>query len=503
MEDKTELTAARVATGSIYLVLQNVFSNLIGILGFAFMARRITQAEMGAIAGFNLLASLVQFISDFGLNSSIAKHVSESRGKGQDFSEIVTSAVSFRAVICLVPAAILFAMAPNISVTVFGTDTYTFTIRLLSLDAVILSISPLLNGILLGIGRLKEIAIFGIASVSVIWLSVTAFLLADKGTDGIVLGWIIGDGALLIMLALVVARFAEFRKRLSNSAKQIPSLLKFALPLYLASAVSFLHAWYDKAIVLAYLPLSDLAVYNTASMAFSVLVTIATALGSALIPYYGMAHGRNDQRAIRLGIKRVSKYTILAMFPLTLGLMATSKPTLALFAGQQYETGWAVLATLSIFGLTYGITPALSNLLLIYGKTKTILVLSLTSTILSLTLLPLIGILGLEGLAIIRGASLALSLALTAYFINKTVKVQIDKGALAKALTASATMATIILILEQISYNKYLLPLYVLIGATIYITLIRTLKVLNQEDFQFLKQTIGERAAKYIMRILT
>jgi len=37
------------------------------------MARVITQAEMGGIAGITLLASLIQIIVDLGLNSSIAK----------------------------------------------------------------------------------------------------------------------------------------------------------------------------------------------------------------------------------------------------------------------------------------------------------------------------------------------------------------------------------------------------------------------------------------------
>jgi O-antigen/teichoic acid export membrane protein len=52
----------------------------------------------------------------------------------------------------------------------------------------------------------------------------------------------------------------------------------------LASAVSFLYTWYDKALILAYLPLSDLGIYNTVYLAFTVLATIATALGSALLP---------------------------------------------------------------------------------------------------------------------------------------------------------------------------------------------------------------------------
>jgi O-antigen/teichoic acid export membrane protein len=193
---------------------------------------------------------------------------------------------------------------------------------------------------------------------------------------------------------------------------------------------------------------------------------------------------------------------MLIIFPLTLGLLATSKPTLTLFAGPQYETGWTVLAVLSLFGLVYGISPALSNLLLIYGRTKTILMLSFVPVVSSLALLPLVWILGLFGLAVMRGTTLTLSLILTAYFINKTVKVQIDKRALTRALVASAIMAAAILILEQILYAEHLLPVYILVGSVAYITLIRALRVLDREDFQLLSQLLGKTTAKYAARIL-
>jgi len=65
--DPTDLTSAHIAKGSICLALQNTLSTLIAVSGFAFMARMITQEEMGVIAGLTLLTSLATLISDFGL----------------------------------------------------------------------------------------------------------------------------------------------------------------------------------------------------------------------------------------------------------------------------------------------------------------------------------------------------------------------------------------------------------------------------------------------------
>jgi hypothetical protein len=101
-----------------------------------------------------------------------------------------------------------------------------------------------------------------------------------------------------------------------------------------------------------------------------------------------------------------------------------------------------------------------------------------------------------------RGTSLALSLIMTVYFINKTVKIEIDKSTLKRALAASATMAATILILQQILPDTHMLPLYILAGAATYTAFIRALKVLDEEDIQLLRQVIGNRAAKYAAKIL-
>jgi len=135
LTEQTELTAARVASGSIYLTLQNILSRLIAVSGFAFVARLITQEEMGVIAGLTLLTSLAALILDFGLNSSILKHASELRGGGENISNIVVSATSFRTLTCLIIASTLFITTPNLSETLFNTNVYAYTIRLLSIDA--------------------------------------------------------------------------------------------------------------------------------------------------------------------------------------------------------------------------------------------------------------------------------------------------------------------------------------------------------------------------------
>ena len=72
-----------VALGYLYLTAQNILSTLIGVLGYAFLTRSLSQVDVGAIAGLTLLTTL--FSSSQTLSSSIAKFVSELRDRGDGY----------------------------------------------------------------------------------------------------------------------------------------------------------------------------------------------------------------------------------------------------------------------------------------------------------------------------------------------------------------------------------------------------------------------------------
>jgi O-antigen/teichoic acid export membrane protein len=233
-----------------------------------------------------------------------------------------------------------------------------------------------------------------------------------------------------------------------------------------------------------------------------VLAAIASSLGSSLLPYYGSSYGRGDHDAVSECVRRASRYTALIMFPLALGLASLSKPAITAFAGQQYEDGWMILAILSVFSLVYGVSPAFSNILLIYGKTGTILLINIISVGISFTLLPLTLTMGLTGLALMRGITIASSFLITLHFISKIIRVRVELESLAKTLISAATMAAITLTLQQTLQSNLLFPLYAAVAALVYITLVRELKIFKSEDADLLSNLAGRRLSKHIIKIL-
>lgn len=466
------------------------------------MARAITQEEMGVVAGVNLLHSLVQVMVDFGLNTSIAKFVSENIGRKADYAKHVFSALAFRLLASLAVFLLLLSSSKTVSQAFFGTPEYSSLLTIIAVDMTLVSIASLLNGVLLGSGRLKTMAFFNTTSVAVKWVLIVTLLLKGYGLTGVFYGWVAGSLVLLMLLVFSTLRLTGFRKSMSEEHGVLWGMLRFSTPVYAASMVSFLYTWYDKALILAFLPLQQLGVYNVAYTAFSVYVSIASAIGSSLLPFYGVMYGRGEHSAISDGVRRVSKYTMLLLFPLALGLASTSRMVLIVFAGRQYEPGWPTLATLSVFGLVYGLSTAFNNLLLIYGRTRTILLVTLASTLLSIGFMPLVTVLNLVGLAVVKGVSILLSFLLSLFFLKRIMTVSVDTPVALKVLLSSVLMAMVVLAAQQFLQGSLFLPLHVVIGVAAYVLLVRGLRVLNSDDVELIKGVFGERFSKYLVRFM-
>jgi O-antigen/teichoic acid export membrane protein len=491
-----------VAFGYVYLTAQNILSTLIGVLGYSFLTRSISQVDVGVVAGLTLLSSFFQLLSDFGLNQSLAKFVSELKGRGEGSSSHLFSAMVFRVALASFLSLLLFLFPEGFSLLLFKTSSYSPLVRILSLDVLLLSVLPLLSSFLLGAGRLREIVCYGLASTLVRWVSIIVFLLQGFGVPGVVLGWILGDSLGVAAYSISVLRSGALGSMVFNLKGTLAKLLRFSFPLYLASVVSFLYSYYDRVVVLAFLPLSDVGVYDVAYRVFSVLVAFTAPFSSALFPYYGSAYGRNDHESMSSAVTRASKYSALIFSPLALGLFATSRPVITLFAGQQYEDGYVVLSILCLFALVYSVSPAFSNLLLIYGKTGTILLLSLLPVAVSLLALPLLQFLGLNGLALMKGFSMLVSFTLSLHVLSRVMRIRLDRPALLKTFSSSTMMALIVMVVEQLYYSKFLLPFYVVLGGIVYMFFLRLLKVLGEEDLAFLQQVFGGKIGLVVRKVL-
>ena len=101
-----ETHAARIAKGSAYIVTQNMVVTVVGAVAFVFVARILTQTEMGVTVVLTLATVMARVLSDFGFSSGLTKYVAEYRGRDEVYSPIILSGALLKASVALITFAL-------------------------------------------------------------------------------------------------------------------------------------------------------------------------------------------------------------------------------------------------------------------------------------------------------------------------------------------------------------------------------------------------------------
>lgn len=491
-----EMDSTRLVKGSTYLVTQSILTSLIGAAALAFTARILTQVEMGVTVVLTLTLGLAQVLTDLGFSGGLTKFVAEYRGKEVDYTFMSFGAVLTKALIAGSAAAFCVLAAPSLSGFLLKSGEYAFLFQLLSVNVLTFCFKVTVSNLLLGVNRIREMAILNVASALIRQIFAVGLLLCGFGLVGLVTGWILGGLAYNILGALIIVKNTYVRIHpIREIAPYLKTLARFSWPLFITGVVLFLYSSFDQALLLAYVPLNEVAVYNIALQAFGVLSVIPAALSNTLFPYYGEQHGKDEQQKIVAGVYGSSRYIALLYTPLALGLMVTANPAITLFAGQAYAGGDVILTVLCLFGGVSGLVASFGGLLLVYNMTPTVLLINMASVVGSIVMLPvLLPSFGVVGMAVIKGVAMVISFVLTVVVLRRRMPIRFDGEAVWKSWIGAVGMFVAVWLMEYVYFTPYLLLLYVVVGGVAYAIALRLLGAVKKNDVKLIRDLLGKKA---------
>lgn len=505
-----------VSRGASYLTIQTVVTSIAQVLSFAVLARIITPSEVGILAILSLITALSQAINGSAFQQASMKYIGQYAGTNpSDAVGVFYQTFRLCMVISLPIAGFIFIGSGFLARALLGTVSQAQLFRVLAVDVLIVAGAlPVANGAVLGAKRFKESATIGAVGAVVRQSLIIFLILFLKSFIGLVYGWVLSDFAMLVGFLLYTLRVLGFAK----SRFSLRELVAFSWPLTLTNLVTFAYNWFDRAVLIALVPLASLGVYNAALYAYGVLSGISGTFSNVLLPVYSSIGGRGVE-AYRKASWLVTRYLSLSLVPLAFGLFATAKPALTVFVGRAYVAGAVPLMVLSVsvaltaFGL--GLGPMLTAL----AETRTIMLITIASTIVALgsayLLLPFIGI---TGAATARCVAAVASLALTIYALRhipvrmpglpkdgfplrELNVISIDVETAWKSMAAGAIMACVLIAVQLVVYSRLLLPAYVLFGAIVYVISLRALNAVREYDAEFTEQYLGSTLG-FIARLL-
>jgi len=489
--------SVRFTRGASYLITQSLGVNLVQIVAFVILARLISTREMGILAVLSLITATCQTFGTLSISSAVTKFVAENAARSETdmMAAAFYQALRFALLISLPVVALVYGAAPYLALHLLGDVSYAGIFRVLAVDVFIYAgANPLLTGALLGLHKFRETAIVGLIVGGLIRQSlIIGLIILTRNFVGLVYAWVLSDASAAVIYFVLVFRNLG-RPRFDFS---LARLLRFSIPLTFSNGAAYAQSWFDRVLLVVFVPLSVLGVYNATLTAFGVLQNISIAMSSMLFPAYSSLQSKEDGSNMGEAARLAIRYSTLLLIPLALGLLAASKPALTLFVGESYSNGTVPLMILSgVFAITVIGSTALPPVLLALGKTRLTATIMVVSVIISLAaayvLLPTWGIVAASAA---RGLAMVISAVLTIYIVGKMIPLNLESRSILRTLFAGIVMAVVVYAVELVRYGKLLLPVYVAVGGVVYLVMLRVLRAVDIEDVELLRGLLGERFA--------
>ncbi len=205
-------------------------------------------------------------------------------------------------------------------------------------------------------------------------LLIVVFYLVGWRLLGAVLATVISFGAALAV-ALHYERklFPEFQYlggRRSLAAGR--ELLKFSLVAWLASVFLNVMPWIDRLFVGAYLPATEVGVYQAAAQTSVLLSVIAGALNAVVSPRISSLHHSSQRERLHQVYKVATKWMVYTSVPILLLFCSVPKQVLTLLYGGSYVNGSRPLIILSIMWMIDAMAGPVGILLIFTGRQKVV-----------------------------------------------------------------------------------------------------------------------------------
>ena len=475
-----------------------------GLVFYLIAVRLFNTASIGAIALFVAIVGLFNIIFSFGLSTASQHFTSYSLGKG-DFASVRRTVyrileISFG--LSIAGLITLQILAGEISVIFLHSGSYTVLVRVLGVVLFGNIMFGILNGVILGIQQFRLSALISIVIWITYYFGALLFAVYLRSLDTIVFGWILGIfSGVIIELAVVIS---SIRKYLGEGKPPNNSyLLRYSFPILLSGLISYGAGYADRFVVSGLMSLSELGVYNFSLLIASAISFLAIPFNNILMPKFSEFYGRGEGHLIA-STSEVSM-TLLSYFyvPSALGIAALSPIILDFLGGSQYVPGALPLRIIMFVSALFISQNILAQAIASIRRTRLFLYSSglalAGNVVVSILLIPPFG---LVGAALGFSTVYAITFLILYYVARKESVASMDMTGIAKVWAASIIMFIIVDFLSDIlGLHIIYLPVYILIGAFLYIGIAKIMNIFKRDDKQLILALFPQRL-NFLIKIL-
>lgn len=482
-----------------FLILTNILRSTleVGIV----TALNIT---IGFLVTICILAQPVTAQSPIPAPLAVLKFLPEllARGARTDASRVLRLSLGLVGILGAAVGGILAAF-PNLVIPLIGGQAILpYFVRLSAIDVLVMSLGQVCIGALVALGDLKSASIY-IISWSIARYALASILLIQYSIAGVLLGWILGDAALL--LVALKKSTAEVRGGSSSRTFSTVTLWRYSLYTLFSALIGFAVTQADKVFTLARQGLPELAIYNVAIVAASFTGFAPYALLTVLLPALAALHSTGRTEKMHDMIRDYTRYVSIVVLPIAIGFASVTEVALRIF-GPDYVSGLIPSMIVSVAtGLT-AIGAVYAGALLALGELKWYTAANLLGLggLFAVSAL-FTGSLGIIGPALGRATLMAVAALVYAVAMRKSGYLELDARAFLSAAGSSALMGIVVFAALSTAHSFLLklalLPVLIIVGAIIYLSSLRLLHLLTASDLEFALGIVPHRFHPILLKI--
>jgi len=360
----------KVFKNTFFLTLSEIFLKIIGFLWVIFLARSLSVSEYGRYNLVNSLMAVFSFLPDLGVGLIVIREIAKDRKEAEKF---VSNSLILRFFLSL-----LTVMAVLVVSLVLGYKGELMT--LIAIASFTLFISNLRSVPICffeGLERMEITAFLNSANSLLLLLFALMIFLLGFGLKGIFLGMSLGTLLSLFLTWMIFFKFNILKKIIFN-LKTLKFLVSEGLPLGLAAFAYLIYTNIDSVVLSRILGEYEVGIYNSATPFIISFVQIfnvpfMAAIYPALSRIYSLDNPKRFSKAIKKSLLLIVGWS----FPLAIIFHFLSPIFIPLVFGIKYQSAIPVLKLLIFFVPFASISALLYKVLMVVGKQKIYLVVSL------------------------------------------------------------------------------------------------------------------------------
>ena len=475
-------------------------SSIISALGVMIVAGILEEGQYGLVGIAFTAPSLIQIIRDLGIDQATIKYTAQynQENKTTQIKNILLAGITFEFLIGIILSIFSYLISGFLATQIFNRPEITPLIQIASFTIFGNALIKISDSTFIGYEKMQYHSATLVIQALFKTILMIALVLSNLEVYGAVLGTTIAF--LITGIVGITLLYFKIYKKLNNKTNKhqiIPTLktmFKYGLPLSGSIIMAGFMIQFYAFLIAIYLSDQIVGNYNLA-INFAVLVAFfVQPVTTLLFPAFSKINAKKDPKTLKNVFQYSVKYGSLLIVPATFMVMALSQPAVATLFPGKYELT-PIYLSLYIIIYLYTAFGSLStgNLIKSQGRTDVNLKLGLLNTILgiilSLTLIPTFGVIGLIATTLISGIP---SLIISLWWIKKQYNATIDYKSSTKIIIAglTATSLTLAVIIFFNLANWITLIIGAIIFTITYLVTAPLIGAINTEDTENLKEML-------------